>query len=130
MQLRESLRPYVKQVMAEANRTGVPALRPLFLEFPNDAASIAAQGENVSGTLMLGPDYLFSPVTEYNATSWQVYLPKLDAKAPEGSALGVEEAAWIHHYTNTSYRGGKVYTIDVSDLDTFPLFKRTDSQYA
>lgn len=29
MQLRESLRPYVKMVMAEANRTGVPALRPL-----------------------------------------------------------------------------------------------------
>jgi alpha-D-xyloside xylohydrolase len=29
MTLRESIRPYVKQVMAEANRTGVPALRPL-----------------------------------------------------------------------------------------------------
>ena len=29
MTLRESIWPYVKQVMAEANRTGVPALRPL-----------------------------------------------------------------------------------------------------
>ena len=37
MHLRESLREYVSDIMLEANRTGVPGLRPLFLEFPNDA---------------------------------------------------------------------------------------------
>ena len=41
--------------MLEANKTGVPALRPLFLEFPGDAEGIAAQGAKVDGTLMLGP---------------------------------------------------------------------------
>jgi alpha-glucosidase (family GH31 glycosyl hydrolase) len=85
---------------------------------------------------MLGPDYLFSPVTEYNATSWQVYLPKLGPSDTQGfgqesnADVSVVEATWVHHYTNTSYRGGQVHTIDVSDLDTFPLFKRTDSHYA
>lgn len=121
MTLREAIRPYVKQVMAEANQTGVPALRPLFLEFPADPG-IIAQGDLVDGTLMLGPDYLFSPVTTYNATSWQVYLPKL-----EGSDAGSE--AWVHHYTNKTYSGGAVVTIDVSDLDTFPLFKRSNPKY-
>jgi alpha-D-xyloside xylohydrolase len=36
MQLRESIRPYVTAIMKEANQTGTPALRPLFLEFPDD----------------------------------------------------------------------------------------------
>ena len=106
--------------LAEANATGTPAIRPLFLEFPNDAAAIAALGEKADSVLMFGPDYLISPVTEYGATSWPVYLPKLETTG----------ARWVHHYTNTSYVGGKSYTIDVSDLDTFPFFKRTNSTYA
>ena len=36
------------------------------------------------------------------------------------------EATWVYHYINTSYHGGQVYTIDVSDIDTIPLFTRTD----
>jgi alpha-glucosidase (family GH31 glycosyl hydrolase) len=59
----------------------ITALRPLFLEFPNDFAGIAAQGEMIDGTLMFGPDFLLSPITEYNATSWDVYLPKLPGTA-------------------------------------------------
>lgn len=77
---------------------------------------------------MLGPDYLFSPVTTYNATVWQVYLPKIESNAV-GQSGGVA-AAWVHHYTNKTYAGGAVHTIDVSDLDTFPLFKRTNPKYA
>lgn len=120
MRLRESIRPYVSAIMKVANETGVPALRPLFLEFPNDAAGIAAEGDLVDGTLMFGPDYLFSPVTKFNVSSWQVYLPR----------LGADSARWVHHYTNTSYEGGKTVEIDVTDLDTFPLFKRSDARFA
>ena len=119
MRLRESIRPYVSMIMAEANETGVPALRPLFLEFPNDSAGIAAQGDKIDGTLMFGPDFLLSPITEYNATRWEVYLPKLPGTAH-----------WTNHYSNASFVGGKSYSIDVSDLDTFPLFRRSDPKYA
>ena len=124
MKLRESIRPYVSAIMAEANETGVPAVRPLFLEFPNDAAGIAAQGDSVDSAMMFGPDFLISPVTKYNVTSWDVYLPKLS------SLSGGVQPHWVHHYTNKTFDGGKVYTIDVSDLDTFPFFKRTDPKYA
>lgn len=61
MKLRESIRPYVTMIMKEANETGVPALRPLFLEFPHDAAGIAAQKEKVDGTLMFGYAHEQSP---------------------------------------------------------------------
>ena len=82
---------------------------------------------------MLGPDYLFSPVTTYNATSWQVYLPAIGDGSSESNAAGQSggvAATWVHHYTNKTYAGGAVHTIDVSDLDTFPLFKRTNPKYA
>jgi len=114
MKFRESLRPYVSATMKVANQTGVPALRPLFLEFPHDQG-LWQQGAKVDGQFMFGPEYLVAPVTEYNATSWQVYLPELP-----------EDAKWVHHYTSTAYSGGQVVDIDVSDLDTFPLFKRSD----
>ena len=74
--------------------------------------------------LLRRPDYLFSPVTEYNASSWEVYLPKFT------SVDGAEHGKWVHHYTNQSYTGGQSVTIDVRDLDTFPLFRRTPSKYA
>jgi alpha-D-xyloside xylohydrolase len=71
---------------------------------------------------MLGPDYLLSPVTQYQAKTWDVYLPKFEDAATS--------SVWVHHYTNRTYKGGKSYAIDVSDLDTFPLFKRSPAEYS
>jgi alpha-D-xyloside xylohydrolase len=119
MQLRESIRPYVSAIMKEANQTGTPALRPLFLEFPDDPM-LWSLGDKIDGTLMFGPDYLISPVTTFNASSWEVYLPVLPSTG----------ARWVHHYTSKAYTGGQSVQIDVSNLDTFPLFKRSDARYA
>jgi alpha-glucosidase (family GH31 glycosyl hydrolase) len=68
---------------------------------------------------MFGPDYLLSPVTTFNASSWTVYLPQLPASAQ-----------WVNHYSSKSYNGGQSIDVDVTNLDTFPLFKRSDAQYA
>lgn len=113
MLLRESIRPYVSSVMKIANATGVPALRSLFLEFPHDALLAKQAPQVTEGQFMFGPDYLVAPVTAFNASSWPCYLPTL----PDSSAR------WVHHYTNTSYKGGQLVSIDVSNLDTFPLFR-------
>jgi len=79
LQLRESLRPYVERAMVAANATGVPALRPMWLEHPQDSAVWWAEGQAATddaelwaGQFMLGPDYLVSPVTQYGATAWPV----------------------------------------------------------
>jgi alpha-D-xyloside xylohydrolase len=76
LQLRETLRPYVQRVMTLANVTGVPALRPMWFEFPHDAEVWWAEhdAEVWAGQFMLGPDYLVSPVTIYGATDWPVRL--------------------------------------------------------
>jgi alpha-D-xyloside xylohydrolase len=92
--------------------------RPLFLEFSDDAGIWDQDDDVIGGAFMFGPDYLVSPVTAFNATAWRVYLPVLPSPG----------ARWAHHYTKAKYDGGQVVNVDVSDLDTFPLFKRTDAQ--
>ena len=41
--LREQLRPYVMDCMRSAHETGLPVMRPLFLDFPADQASLGGR---------------------------------------------------------------------------------------
>lgn len=70
IEIRERIRPYLRDVMAEAARTGVPAMRPLFLEFPDDPSAWETPDQ-----FLLGPDLLVCPVTEPGARSRSVHLP-------------------------------------------------------
>ena len=54
--LRERLRPYVMDLMAAASATGLPPMRALFLEFPEEAPAW-----EVSDQYMFGPDVLVAP---------------------------------------------------------------------
>lgn len=50
MHLRENLRGYVAKINAEAAATGMPMLRPMFLQWPLDAgAQTAAVEDQVRG---------------------------------------------------------------------------------
>lgn len=53
LRLRESLRNYVAQLSAEHAATGMPLMRPLFLQFPSDAGCVTG----VEDQFMLGPDW-------------------------------------------------------------------------
>ena len=68
--LRERLRPYVMDVMAAASRTGLPPMRALFLEFPDEP-----EAWQITDQYMFGPDVLVAPVTTYGAREREVYLP-------------------------------------------------------
>ena len=63
IETRYQLMPYLYTLADEASRTGLPMVRPLFLEFPNATSDhhpididLAAAGE-----FMLGPDLLIAP---------------------------------------------------------------------
>ena len=107
--LRESLRDYVYEQYRLAATTGVPIMRPLFFDFPNDSNAMLIEDE-----FMFGPDWLVAPITVYKATSRSVYLPVLP-----------NSGQWRHHFTGTMYKGGQNYTI-AGPLDEFPLFQRTE----
>ena len=103
IELRYELLPYIYNVMQQASETGVPAMRPLFLEFPKDEKTAAINDE-----FMFGSDLLVAPVLREGVTELEVYLPKGD---------------WYDYWTGQRYAGGKSVRLPVT-LDKFPLFVR------
>jgi alpha-glucosidase len=104
IELRYELLPYIYNVMQQASETGLPALRPLFLEFPDDLG--------VSGTsdeFMFGDDLLVAPVLHEGQTDCDVYLPTGD---------------WFDYWTGKKFDGGKTIQMPVT-LETIPLFVRS-----
>jgi alpha-D-xyloside xylohydrolase len=114
LHMRESLRAYVEEGLREAQATGMPLLRPMFLEFPDDPVCSGA-GTDVDGQYMFGSAYLVAPVTTYGATSANVYLPAL----PSG-------AQWTYAFNKSVASGGQWVSVD-TPLDEFPLFTRDSS---
>jgi alpha-D-xyloside xylohydrolase len=108
LRLRERLRPYIGAQMAEAARTGLPPMRPLFVDFPHDPRSWSVEDE-----FLFGPDVLVAPVTEYGARAREVYLPA--------------GATWIDMATRAEHAGGTVVQAD-APLARIPVFVRAQGR--
>jgi alpha-D-xyloside xylohydrolase len=104
LRLRERLKPYVLDVMRAAHEEGLPVMRPLFLEFPDDPAAWS-----VDDSYLFGPDLLVAPVLTAGATARTAYLPA--------------GASWTDAWTGETYEGGRAVTVD-APLDRIPLFLR------
>ena len=104
--LRETLRPYVRELFDEAHRDGQPLIRGLFYEFPQDPAAA-----DIADEYMFGPDLLVAPVTDAGATSRSVYLP------------GDAGTTWTEIGSGRQYTGGSTVQADCP-LDVIPVFAR------
>lgn len=102
--LRERLRPYVAEQMKAAHETGVPPMRPVFFDFPDDPVAWETQDE-----FLFGPHLLVAPVLEFGARGRRVYLP--------------EGAAWTDGWTNAVHQGGATVEVD-APLERIPVFLR------
>ncbi|OAP58335.1 hypothetical protein AYL99_07425 [Fonsecaea erecta] len=69
--LREKLRPYVRELMAQAHNKGTPVIRTMFLEFPDDKKCWEVEDQ-----YMFGHKYLVAPVMYLGMTKRDVYLPR------------------------------------------------------
>lgn len=104
--LRYRMLPYLYSLMYEANQDGMPAMRPLFLEFPDDPACYSDQNL----TFMFGPAVLVANVVEKGARTRTVYLPA--------------GATWYDMNDNLRpYAGGQTIEVPV-DLSSIPMFLR------
>ena len=107
--LRERLKPYILVQMKAAHMKGLPPMRPLFVDFPGDAAAW-----NISDQFMFGPDLLAAPVLDEGARGRAVYLPA--------------GASWVDAWNGVVYEGGA--WIEVSaPLDRVPAFWRDGSAH-
>jgi alpha-D-xyloside xylohydrolase len=108
LHLRERLKPYILEQMRVAHERGLPPMRALFLEFPDDPTAWT-----VGDAFLLGPDLLVAPVLEPGATVRRVYLP--------------EGATWRDAWTGEDLRAGSVHHV-AAPLDRIPLFLRDGAE--
>ncbi len=104
--LRYRMLPYLYSLMYEASRNGMPVMRPLFLEFPDDV--LCYRDRNLS--FMFGPSVLVANVVEKGAKTRSVYLPAGCTWYDMNDLL-------------RPYAGGQTIEVPV-DLGTIPMFLR------
>jgi alpha-D-xyloside xylohydrolase len=106
--LRERLRPYIHELAQIASDCGLPLMRPLFLEYPDDPTC-----ETVEDEFMLGPELLVAPVLSEGARARKVYFP-----------AGIN---WVDAWNGKLYPGGHTMEI-AAPLDTIPVFAKSGSR--
>ncbi|MBO7405659.1 MAG: family 31 glucosidase [Clostridia bacterium] len=90
LDIRLALKPYIKQAADESVETGLPMMRAMYLEFPDDPVTWTLGDE-----YMFGSDYLVAPVTEYGARERQVYLPAGKWEIFGGTEIIESAGEWI-----------------------------------
>ena len=107
LNLRENLVPYTYTLARQANATGIPVVRPLYLQYPDSQDAYAQDGSEY----LYGPDVLVAPVTTPGSSATtSVWFP------PGNS--------WTDYFTGKTYAGGTTQDV-TTDLGTMPVFLRS-----
>lgn len=107
IELREKMRPYTRSLMRDAHEKGDPVMRPLFYDFPQDAATW-----DIDDEYMFGGDVLVAPILEAGAKEREVYLPA---------------GEWTNLYDHSIVQGGKSYTVP-APIEVIPVFVRGNAR--
>ena len=100
--MRYQLMPYIYAQSKMAADKGLPMVRALFVEFPNDKGAWTVDNE-----YMFGSDILVAPLFEGDSKQRSVYLP---------------QGQWIDYQTNKSYSSGW-QTIDADKIEAIILVR-------
>ena len=108
IELRYRLLPYTYTAFWQAAQTGLPIMRPLLLEFP-DEPEVYNRANHT--TYLWGEKMLVAPVTTPGHSVRKLYLPRGD---------------WYSFWDNTAFEGGRYHYVD-APLEMLPLFVRGGS---
>jgi len=103
LDLRYQLMPYTYTITREAHDTGMPLMRALWLQYPDDPQAVKLGDE-----YLWGRDLLVAPVLEKAAKARRVYLPA---------------GTWFDWWTNEKLAGPRWIERTV-DLETMPIYVR------
>lgn len=105
LRLREEMRDYTRKLMEEAHTKGLPLMRAMFVEFPDDPVCWELEEQ-----YMYGDKYLVAPILNLGQRARKVYLP---------SGCG-----WrLSDGSQQIFSGGQ-WTEVRAPLDTMPVFER------
>ena len=100
---REKMKPYLQNMMEQASKGGIPPMRPMFFEFPNDSKCWEIEDQ-----YMFGDKLLICPVCYLGLRQREVYLP---------------EGKWKNVFTGEIYEGGVTITAD-APIEYSPVYER------
>lgn len=103
--LKASLMPYLYEAAEETHESGVPMMRSMVMEFPEDRTCVFLDKQ-----YMLGSSLLVSPVMNEESLA-EYYLP---------------EGLWTNFFTGETREGGKWYSEKIGYCD-IPLWVRPNS---
>lgn len=106
LRLKMRLLPYLYTCCHQAHTSGVPTVRPMVLEFPEDGVT---RTDSADYQFMSGEWLLVAPV--YDRTNWRenIYLP---------------EGKWYDYWDGTEFEGKQWIRKYEARLDKLPLFVR------
>ena len=91
-------------LVLEAQQTGMPIVRPLFFEYPEDLKTYP-----INDQFFLGPNILVAPVVYDGMRSRDVYLPA---------------GTWLDFWTNEELSGPALIEEDPAPIERIPVFRR------
>lgn len=103
-----ALKDYFKELNKEATEKGIPMIRALLLEFPNDTLTYTIKDE-----FLLGEDLLIAPVVVKGAKSREVYFP-----------IG----EWVNVWTNETIQGNRTKSVH-SEIGFPPVFIKKNGKW-
>jgi alpha-glucosidase (family GH31 glycosyl hydrolase) len=95
LRLREAFVPYTYTLAAQANKTGVPIIRPLYLDYPGNSESYTFKQE-----YLYGDNVLVAPIVTAD-----------DANGNGSVSAWIPPGTWTDYFTGTSYTGPATVTI-------------------
>ena len=107
IELRYQMLPYNYTLSFENNQKGIPLMRPLFFEEPENIKL-----STVCETYLWGNDFLVTPITKPNVKTTSVYFPKNNN--------------WFDFYSDKKYLAGTTTNVNVLE-ENIPTFVRGGS---
>jgi alpha-glucosidase len=103
IEARYELLPYIYTSMEDTSRTGIPVMRPMFMEFPKDASLVANSDE-----YMFGESLLIAPDLQETGKAYKVILP---------------HGTWYDYWTGERIEGGRSFAVK-PELNELPVYVR------
>ncbi|WP_027965301.1 glycoside hydrolase family 31 protein [Halalkalibacillus halophilus] len=101
IQLRYKWMPHLYTLFQESSQNGVPVMRPMFMEYPDDPETYT-----ISDQFLIGEKVLVAPILRPGVTDRMVYLP---------------EGTWYDYWTGEMFEGDK-RIITHAPLEKLPIF--------
>lgn len=106
IKMRYEWMPQLYSLFYQASKQGLPVMRPLLMEYPDDVKTY-----NLNDQFMLGDNVIMAPILNPSVTDRAVYLPDGD---------------WVEYTTGESFEGEKVHLVH-AELEDLPIFVRKGS---